>query len=457
MRRTRTGHEIPRFPARRPRLARLGLVALAVGAAVPGTAAARSTLLDDDAATIQRIVADRPDGTPGLRVLDGLYQATTTPPVLPRGRRVPRVLSVAGPPGVPSLVGRGAAGMAAILGSQILASRSGRVLVDELGPEFRGSQGDDLAAALAILARDGLARGVNFTVPNTAAFLTDPAWSGARLAAVRAGGVWLATTRWSSAGWLTWPSEVALRFASGGSARNRVHVSIGAGDQAAIWNRARSGSACGVLANGPGGTGLGASVDGFVTQFRRTFPAIDDAKSPAAGCTAVNTLSDRAARALNGAALDEGSGLEIPLGGLVTPPLQAGQPAQVSVQLGADPLGLAAALGVSSEDFWQAARAVVTARGAGVAAEAEVTGDGSVALQFTPTGAGSITLRLVVPGAAFARALGGPTEIVGPLRAVRASSALITQIVASPDAWELDIPLMNPGQTPGSGAIEVIP
>ena len=268
--------------------------------------------------------------------------------------------------------------------------------------------------------------------------------------------MWLATTRWSSADWLTWPSEVAARLAAGGSTRSRAHVSIGAGDQAAIWSRARSGSACAVLANGPGGTRLGGSVDAFVTQFRRTFPATNDSKSPAAGCTPVNVLDDGAARALSAASLSEATGLEIPPGGLVTPPLPVGEPAQVSVQLGADPLGLAAALGVSSEDFWAVSGAVVTARGAGVAAEDQVAGDGSVSLEFTPTGPGAIALRLVVPGAAVARALGGPTEMVGPLRAVRADPALIRQIVAAPDSWELDIPLVNPGQPPGSGAIEVV-
>ncbi len=456
MGRARPGHGISRSPAPRAGLACLGLLALGIGAAVPGSALARSTLLDDDAGTLRAIMADRPDGSPGLRVLDGLYQADTTPAPLPPGRRVPRVASTGGSAASPSLVGRGPKGMAAILASQILSSRSGRVLVDDLGPEFRGAEGDDLAVALGILAGRGLARGVNFSVPSPGPLLTDPAWAGARLAAARAGGIWLTTTRWTPAQWLTWPSETANRLARSGSARSRAHVSIGAGDQAAIWTRARAGSACAVLANGPGGVRLGASADAFVAQFRRTFPAVDDSKTPAAGCTAVKNLSESGARALNAAAADEGTGLEIPVGGLVTPPLAVGEPAQVTVQLGPDPLGLAAGIGVSSEGFWLAARAVVTARGAGVASEAQIAGDGSVTLRFTPTQAGTIALRLVMPGSAVSRALGGPTEIVGPLRAARAGAALIAGVVASPDAWELDIPLMNPGQAPGSGSIEVV-
>ena len=449
------GSDPPR-PTTRPAITCLGLVALAVAAAVPGTAAARMTILDDDAATIRSATADRPDGSAGLRVADGLYQTPTIPGVLPATRRVARVQSTADAIGTPGLVGRGAAGMAELLGDRMLASRSGRVLVDDLGTEFRGSEGDDLAAALAILARSGLARGVHFSVPNAAALLTDPAMAGARLAALRAGGVWLDTTRWSAAGWLTWPSETAYRLGTGGSARARAHVSFGAGDQTAVWNRARAGSACAVLANGPGAVRLGASVNAFTAQYRWTFPIDQGPKAPAADCSPVQVLSAAGARALNTAAIDEAVGVEIPAGGLVTPPLAVGEPAQVTLQLGPDPLGLAAALGISSEEFWTAAKATVTARGAGVVAAAQVAGDGSATFQFTPTEPGAIVLRLVLPGIVIPRALGGPAEIVGPLRAVRADAALITRIVAAPDTWELDIPLVNPGQAPGTGAIDVI-
>lgn len=444
----RPGHAVP-HPLPRPAVVGLGLLVLAAGAALPGAAAARMTILDDDAATIRAAMAPRPDGTPGLRVIDGLYQTPTVPGVLPSTRRVARVEGSA-------LIGLGAAGMADVLSRRMRATASARVYVDDLDASFRGPEGDDLAAALAALSRRGLARGVHFAVPNAAGLLTDPAMAGARAAANRAGGVWMDTTRWSPAGWLTWPSEMASRLAGGGSARARAHVSIGAVDQAAAWASARAGSACPVLANGPGGVRLGATVDAFTAQYRWTFPVALGPKAPAAECTPVPILSAAGARSLNAAALDEATGLEIPPGGLVTPPVAVGEPAQVTLQLGPDPLGLAAALGLSSEQFWTAAAATVTARGAGVALATRIAGDGSATLQFTPTEPGGIVLRLVVPGALVPRALGGPSEIVGPLRAVRADPTFITRIVAGPDTWELDIPLVNVGQPPGSPAIEVI-
>jgi hypothetical protein len=212
-----------------------------------------------------------------------------------------------------------------------------------------------------------------------------------------------------------------------------------------------------VLANGPGAVRLGASVDAFTAQYRWTFPASQGAKAPAAGCTPTPALTADAARSLNAAALDDATGLEIPAGGLVTPPVAVGEAAQVTLQLGPDPLGLGAALGLPPDGFWSAARATVTARGAGVGIAARIAGDGSATLQFTPTEAGGVALRLVVPGLLIPRALGGPSEVVEPLHAVRAEPSLITRVVAGPDTWELDIPLVVAGRPPGSPAIEVIP
>ncbi len=177
---------------------------------------------------------------------------------------------------------------------------------------------------------------------------------------------------------------MAYRLAHGGSARARAHVSIGAVDQDAAWSRARAGGACPVLANGPGGVRLGTAVAAFTEQYRLTFPVELGPKAPAAECTAVPTLDAAGARSLDAAARDEATGLEIPPGGLVTPPVAVGVPAQVTLQLGPDPLGLAAALGISSEEFWTAAEATVTARGAGVALAAPVAGDGSATLAVHP-------------------------------------------------------------------------
>ncbi len=190
----RPGHAVP-HTITRPAVACLGLLALAAAAALPGGAAARMTILDDDAATIRLATAAQPDGTPGLRVIDGLYQTPTVPGVLPATRRMGRARSVPGAAGGTGLVGLGARGMAHLLADRMLATRSRRVLVDDLDTAFRGSEGVDLAAAMAALSRRGLARGVHFTVPDAASLLTDPAMAGARAAAMRAGGVWMETGR----------------------------------------------------------------------------------------------------------------------------------------------------------------------------------------------------------------------------------------------------------------------
>ena len=113
-----------------------------------------------------------------------------------------------------------------------------------------------------------------------------------------------------------------------------------------------------------------------------------------------------------------------------------------------DPLGLAAALGISSEEFWTAAKAAVTARGAGVVAAAGWPATGSATAPVHPHRARSVTLRLVLPGSVVPRALGGPPRSSGPCARSASTRALITRIVAAPDTWELDIPLVDPGRRP---------
>ena len=49
------------------------------------------TVLDGDAATIARAIAPRPDGSPGLRLDDTLFQLPSTPSVLPQDRQFARV------------------------------------------------------------------------------------------------------------------------------------------------------------------------------------------------------------------------------------------------------------------------------------------------------------------------------------------------------------------------------
>jgi len=129
----------------------------------------------------------------------------------------------------------------------------------------------------------------------------------------------------------------------------------------------------------------------------------------------------------------------------------------VTLQLGADPLGLAAALGVPEEALWIALEGVVQVRGAGVTLDARVGGDGAAPLEFTPTVPGPVTMRLVLRGSGVSTVLGGEADLVAPLAAAGGASALIARIVASPDGWTLDIPLTPPGGAPGDPVLEIVP
>ena len=134
------------------------------------------------------------------------------------------------------------------------------------------------------------------------------------------------------------------------------------------------------LRNGPGAYRLGAGMDAFAQEFRRAFPskrrsrAVPRPRScPAPGASALVASAGR-----------EATGLAIPPGGLVTPPLVAGEPAQVTLQLGDDPLGLAAGLGLEPEAAWEALDVVVQVRGPGFALDVPIGGDGSARRSRSP-------------------------------------------------------------------------
>jgi hypothetical protein len=454
--------------ARTP-FAALATLAVATMAVTAGSAQARITVLDDDAATIARAMAPRPGGGSGLRLDDNLNLLSTTTPVLPRSRQAARVSGRAATASAPTLIGQGPLGMAAILRERVRTSGAHRVFVDDLGPEFAGQEGDDLAQALAILAGErpayatrGVSRRVHLYVSAPGPLLSDPGWAGARTALARSGGVWLKTfaeeTEWTPAEWLAWPAEAAARLGPAAAARGRVHVVFtGRGRQATMWDLARTGSACDALSNGPAGYGLGADVDDFVAEYRRTLPFASSAKLPATGCTAAPSLAAAGVRGLEHATDLEATGVEIPPGGLITPPLPAGDAAQLTLQLGSDPLGLAAALGVSSEAFWAAAQARLEVRGPGVATDATIAGDGAARLDFTPTAPGPVVMQVVIDRGLITRALGGEPDLVRSLHAADARPELIQRVAGDPSGWQLAIPLVTPGGAPGSAVLEIVP
>jgi hypothetical protein len=119
-------------------------------------------------------------------------------------------------------------------------------------------------------------------------------------------------------------------------------------------------------------------------------PALgDDAK--AASCAAkLDALDKVVARAR--------SGVIVPAGAIDPPTLSVGRPAELLVRLGADPLGLAAALGVEPARFWATAAADVLATAPGVGARGRIQADGSARLLLTPPAAGPVRMRMYVPG-----------------------------------------------------------
>ena len=206
--------------------------------------------------------------------------------------------------------------MADLLGERAAAVGGHRVFVDELGPAFAGPDGADLAEAMQILsarrpswAPSGISRRVHFYTSDPAALLADPAWGDARLAVTRGAGLWLkspgARRAWTAAEWLAWPAEAQALWSSAGESRTRAHVAFGAGDQASAWSLGRRGSACAVLGYGPGGYRLGASVNAFVAEYRRTLPITAVSKVPVQGCTSAPQLGVAGARALTNAVRTE--------------------------------------------------------------------------------------------------------------------------------------------------------
>ena len=153
------------MPRTTTRLVALGAAAVAVAiAATP--AAARSTLVDDDAAILTRAAAAglHPEG-------DNLYQATGAIPVFGAYREVASVPASA-------LLGRSASGMATVLRDTLAKAGGHYAVVDDAGAAFRGSQGDTLAAAFALAplaARADLPFGqLAFTAPTATAAGDEP-------------------------------------------------------------------------------------------------------------------------------------------------------------------------------------------------------------------------------------------------------------------------------------------
>jgi hypothetical protein len=424
------------------------------------------TVLYDRGDQVQRLLTI---GPPGLTAADGLIQQQPAKRALPGTRQAWKVSGGAGTRATPSIVGLGATKITAMLKSRIARSGGHLVFLDELGPAFKGRQGEDLGQALRFLqkettsyAPDGLNLRVHLYVPSPGPLLADDKeWIGARRAMSLAGGVWLeayhAREQWTAEEWLTWPGFVAGEMDSIGGESKRVHVLLrGGGDHAQTWRLARTGSACAVLGTGPGAYRLGEDAARFVAEFRRTFPSASPGPGPV-GCTPAAPLPAAAARAVVAAVAREESGIELPSGAIATPPLPAGSAAQVTVRLGDDPLGLAAGLGIGPERMWTAARARLRAVGTGFSVVAPVEADGTARIEFLPTAPGPVSLTLVMPGSALGRAVGAPVNTLAALQAAGAPAELVKRVLAAPATWTIDAALIPAGAPPGTPPLVIVP
>lgn len=454
---------------RRLRLA-AALAAAALGAAAAVPANARMTIIYDQPGIHDLLVQPGPNGEPGLSEADQAFQQQPTFAVLGPQNQAWKVSGATGTRATPTLINRGPDGMARLLRDRVRRSGGKLVFIDELGARFRGSQGADLSAAMRTLegeaspAGESYARRVHVYVLAPAEMVALPdQWAGAWEALVRSGGVWLEayyrSEPWNPEQWLAWPGAFAREFVARGGDPSRLHLLL-TGDtvdeQLQQWSWARTGDACPLLANGPGAYRVDTAAPVFVQEFRRTFgtePAPVVGPS-AIACTPAPILPPEQARALSVPFSTDRVGYVLGRGALGSPRLYAGIRQTVTVRLGSDPLGLAAALGMSPSSFWSRARAVVRLEGEGWRAAGRLGADGVARIPVTPPREGPIRLRLIVPSTLIRAQLGSPKDLVGSFHPYAAElGPLYGRMIRSPRSWSLSVPLGLNGRNPADPAL----
>lgn len=452
---------LPPYPA---------LLAAIVAAALlaPAMGEARVSVLYETAAGHRALTGAQPDGAPGLGALDGAYQQQPAVRLIGPERQVAKVSGRGGSPSSPTLLGLATAEKADLLRARITSSGAGLVFIDELSGEFRGPEGDSLGAAMTMLAAEPAPDGVGTMADRVHIYIPAPAtlvaqaerYQGSWAALTAAGGVWIETYRgaraWSDAEWAAWPSLFQAEFTARGGSAGRLHLMLTTGDQKRQWTRARSGAACGILANGPGAYRVGAAeAPAFVSEFRSTFgpdPAPSGA-SPVA-CSAPAILPPATAGALARTSLLTG----IEASRWELPRLWTGIRSSGTVSLGPDPLGLAAILGQDPAAFWADAGAAILGSGPGTTTRAPVRADGTARVSVLPRESGQVRLRLVVPGAAIRRALATEgLDLPASLAAAGASPEFLRHIQISPLTWRIEVPVSAPSASGWTGVAEPPP
>lgn len=400
----------------------------------------------------------------------------------------------------PTIDGKTAAEIVALLEAQMARDNyNGLVFIDELRPNFRGQGASELLAAMRILATkeptlgsDGRreehrARQVHIYVPAPELSVAAPEdWAAAWEIMSLSGGVWLEAYRkrpgnrlvWRPEEWLTYGRTFPAQFEARGGDPTRVHFVMSSPERAseigaplpgepttqnAQWQWARTGDACSTLANGPG-TWRVAADDGqkpqilaanranpFLTEFRAVFgndSAPEGTQDIAAACLPEPVVHPARAAALAGAI----SSAPGPLPATVTtdaPVAVGAKSGPVRVDLGADPGGFAAALGLDPVDFWfsprtRSAAQIVLRDDDGQRGVARLGGRGKATIAgFTATRAGTANLNLTIPAWKLQGAVSEhPVDVAQALEPHRAQLGdLVDRIARRPNDWRLIIPL----------------
>jgi hypothetical protein len=429
---------------------------LAVLTFLAADAAAAEVLVNEPADTVLAMTATQPGGAEGLGEADGLRQVALRP-VLPPARSVLPVPAA-------DLADHGTQEMERHLYRSLRASASRLVIIDELGPALRGSPTARLARALELLSRrrasskGDLARRVHVYVQAAGVGTSAKEQSLLRSVLQRVGGVWVKGFApggpWTDEQWRTLPGAVAaLARRPGERPGARVHLVFGAGDLGRDWRLAGGAETCALLLNGPGSYEVGDAAPAFVAEYRRVFGP-PGAPEPTT-CAAPNAVDEGIARALQAAAAREATGIEL-APAPAAPPLPVGAAAVVELALGSDPLGLAAAFGVTPEEMW--ARGGLRARvaGAGAGGEAAVDGDGTARVILTPAAPGALQATLLVHGPTLIAPLGPDADLVATLRRIGGDPTLLERVLADPAGWSLLVPVQPSGTPVGTPVAEAV-
>jgi hypothetical protein len=428
----------------------LCLVLGAIGAGAP-PAAARMALLYDHTGPLRSLTAQE---AAGLGPADGAVQVQPGLRVLPGDRQAWKVSSRPPTASTPSVEGRDAESLAALLEDRIRRAGGHLVVLDELDRRFAGAGGDALAGAMARLAsrpspwgEPTLARHVHVFVRDPRSLFADPeGWAPAWSAILASGGAWLeayGTQPWAPEQWLAWPGAFLEQWTLRGGDPERLHLVLTRGDQAGQWAQARTGAACLLLANGPGAYRVEDEAPAFLAEYRATFgpePA-GSGRAPLA-CAPTPVLPPERAAGFAGLMLLAATGAALDPRALPTTEVPVGRRSRLPISLGADPLGLAARIGADPAAFWARAGAVLRAEGAGARASARVRPDGTVLLTITPTTTGPIALRLTLSGAAIREAIGTPVDLRAALPADDPRLATARRALrVAPLSWTLSLPV----------------